>query len=239
MLRTVRSEWRLAKQKSDFVSGVSHDLRTPLTSIRMFAEMLESGRETDESQRREYHRLIHRESVRLSRLVENVLDFSRIEEGRKTFTFQNTSLKDVIASAAETFRFCVEGLDLTVGLPEDPLPARVDPDAIVAAILNLLDNAVKYGGGKIDLSLVRRGELAVISVEDSGPGIPAEERGRIFEKFFRGSSAVAGPAGGAGLGLALVRFTVQAHGGSVSVESEAGKGSRFLFTVPLCPASSS
>lgn len=225
MFRSVRGELRLAKLKSDFVSGVSHELKTPLTSIRMFAEMLESGRAPDIA---EYHRLIHQESLRLSRLVENVLDFARIEEGRKTFAFSERSLNDLAASAGRGFRR--EGVDLELKLPPEPVVARVDGDAVVGAILNLLENAVKYGGGKIELELTVGGK---ISVRDHGPGIPPGERERIFDKFYRGASAQSGPTGGAGLGLYLVRHTMAAHGGSVSVESEVGEGSRFTLKFPL------
>lgn len=243
LLRTVREELALAQLKSDFVSGVSHQLKTPLTSIRMFAEMLEGGRVPAEEKRQEYFRLIHRETLRLSRLVENVLDFARIEEGRKTLSFAERPLRDVVAAAVETFRAQVDGqgVELRADLSEEPLTARVDADALQGAVLNLLDNALKYGGEtrRIELVLARRGARAEVSVRDNGPGIPAGDRGRLFEKFFRGASAVSGPAGGAGLGLALVKHAAEAHGGSVSVESEIGKGSRFILSLPLCPVSSS
>jgi signal transduction histidine kinase len=243
LLRTVRRELAVAQLKSDFVSGVSHDLKTPLTSIRMFAEMLADGRVTGEEKRRDYQHLIHRESLRLSRLVENVLDFSRIEEGRKTFAFSEHHLKDVVASAVETFRALSDGQSVRIrtDLSGDPLVARLDRDAVLGAILNLLDNALKYGGEakEIEVALVRTGSHGEISVRDQGPGIPEAERERLFEKFYRGSRAVAGPAGGAGLGLTLVRHVMEAHHGSVRAESEPGKGSRFVLSLPLCPESSS
>lgn len=236
MLRTVRQELAVAQLKSDIVSGVSHELKTPLTSIRMFAEMLEGGRVADEGKKREYHRLIHRESVRLSRLVENVLDFARIEEGRKTFTFQERPLNDAVRSAADAFRAQVDGQDLRLRaeIPAEPIVARIDADALVGAVLNLLDNAAKYGGSprEVELRLARRGDRAEVSVGDNGPGIAPGERGRIFDRFYRGAAARSGPAGGAGLGLTIVRHAIEAHGGSVSVESEVGKGSRFILTLP-------
>ncbi len=243
MLRTVRRELAVAQMKSDFVSGVSHEFKTPLTSIRMFAEMLETGRAATEEKRREYHRLIHRESLRLSRLVENVLDFARIEEKRKTYALAQKPLREVVAAAAETFRALADGqaVQFRVRLEEELLAARVDADALTGAILNLLDNALKYGGepAVIELALERRGGRAEISVRDNGPGVAPEERERIFEKFVRGSAAARGPAGGAGLGLAIVKHTMEAHGGSVSVEVGPGGGGRFVLTLPLCPGFSS
>lgn len=237
ILRTVNQELRIARLKSDFVSGVSHDLKTPLTSIRMFAEMLEGGKVSAEEKRREYHRLIHRESLRLSRLVDNVLDFSRVEEGRKTLSLETRPLNDLVAAAADSFRIQIEGetVIFRVRAPDERLTVRADGDALVGAILNLLDNALKYGGKGIELALERRGDRAEISVRDDGPGIPPEERKRIFEKFYRGSSAVSGPSGGAGLGLSIVRFTAEAHGGTVSVESNPDCGSSFRISLPLLP----
>ncbi len=227
MFRNVRGELRSARLKSEFVAGVSHDLRTPITSIRMFAEMLTDGRTTEEA-RRDYPRLIHRESLRLSRMVENVLDFSRIEDGRKQYALAPQALNPLVQEAAQAFRS--REIEIRSTIPKDAIRAKVDRDAVVSAVQNLLDNAVKYGRGPIELELSARGE---ISVQDHGPGVLPEERERVFEKFYRGAAA-GGPSGGAGLGLFLVRHTMEAHGGSVSVD-----GARFVLRFPEWRESSS
>ena len=242
LFRGVSKELALARMKGEFVSGVSHDLKTPLTSIRMFAEMLEGGKVHSEEKKKEYLGVIHRQSIRLSRMVENVLDFSRIEEGRKTYTLAVRSLTDVVREAAGVFRTQVEGQDVrfNVDLPPEPILVKLDADALSSAILNLLDNALKYGGDPKDIGLavIRRGDHGEIIVSDeNGPGIPSAERERIFERFVRGAEAAAGPSGGAGLGLWLVRHVAGAHGGSAGVQSDPENGSRFILSLPICQES--
>jgi signal transduction histidine kinase len=237
MYRLVRRETEVARLKSDFVANVSHDLKTPLSVIRMFGETLELGRVTDEARRREYYQVITRESERLSRLIENVLDFSRIEGGRRTYDIAPTAVEPLIQETLEAFAyplaqggFKVE-IDLAPDLPEVPM----DRAAVGQALANLVDNAIKYSGEGTSLRVAAGGldgGLA-LSVTDEGLGIPREEQTKIFEKFYRVGRSETQGRRGSGVGLALVRHVAEAHGGRVSVESRPGAGSRFTVWLPL------
>ncbi len=237
--RLVRRETEMAELKADFVANVSHDLKTPLALIRMFGETLEMGRVPDEAARQEYYRVITRESERLSRLLDNVLDFSRIERGRRTYDLAPGAVSPIVYDTLEAFayiltrqKFSVK-VDVATDLPEVPL----DADAVGQALANLVDNAIKYSGDRRVLRMeagLRDGNLAV-SVADEGVGIPAQEQERIFEKFYRiGRSETQGKRG-SGVGLALVWHIMEAHGGRVTVESQPGRGSRFTLWFPLGP----
>jgi signal transduction histidine kinase len=237
MYRLVRRETEVARLKSDFVANVSHDLKTPLSVIRMFAETLELGRVTDEPRRREYYQVITRESERLSRLIENVLDFSRIEGGRRTYDMAPTAVEPLVRETVEAFAyplaqggFKVE-IDVAPDLPDVPM----DRAAIGQALANLVDNAIKYSGERKSLR-VEAGALEsglALSVTDEGMGIPQEEQAKIFEKFYRVGRSETQGCRGSGVGLALVRHVAAAHGGRVTVESRPGAGSRFTLWVPL------
>jgi signal transduction histidine kinase len=234
--RLVRRETEMARLKSDFVANVSHDLKTPLSVIRMFGETLEMGRVTDETKRREYYRVITRESERLSRLIDNVLDFSRIEGGRRRYDFAPTAVEPLVRATLAAFAypltqqaFKVE-LDVAPDLPE----VVMDADAVGQALANLVDNAIKYSGDEKWLTVEARvvqGELA-LAVVDRGIGIPAAEQARIFEKFYRVGRSETQGRRGSGVGLALVRHVADAHGGRVTVESHPGEGSRFTLWIP-------
>ncbi|MGH7276998.1 MAG: sensor histidine kinase [Candidatus Rokuibacteriota bacterium] len=235
--RLMRRESEMAQLKSDFVANVSHDLKTPLSVIRMFGETLEMGRVPDEARRQEYYRVITRESERLSRLIDNVLDFSRIERGRRTYDVALTAVEPLIRETLEAFAYPLAQQGFKVGarvapdLPEVPM----DADAIALALANLIDNAIKYSGDRrsiaVDAALVD-GRLA-IAVTDEGIGIPPEEQGKIFEKFYRVGRSETQGRRGSGVGLALVRHVAEAHGGGVRVESRPGAGSRFTLWLPL------
>ena len=234
--RDVNREMRIATLRSQFVSSVSHELKTPLTAIRMFAETLQLDR-VDAATRREYLDTIVNESERLTRLLNNVLDFSKIEEGRKAYRRETASLAGVVRTAARAMAYPLEqhGFVLRVEI-DDALPQlNVDADALEQAILNLLTNAMKYSGtGRtIDLQLARDGRHAVISVRDEGIGIPLADQARIFEKFYRISTPENQRIPGTGLGLTLVDHIVKAHDGSVHVESAPGCGSVFSIRLPL------
>jgi signal transduction histidine kinase len=238
--RDTRRESRLAELRSQFVSSVSHELKTPLTSIRMFAESLQMDDESgtaDPRERAEYLDTIVCESERLTRLLNNVLDFSRIERGQKNYHLQSEELPGVVGAAVRAMRFPLaeQGFDLSVDLCEDLPSLRLDRDAIEQAILNLLNNAMKYSGKsrEIGLRLSRRNGSALIQVSDRGIGIPAGEQRRIFDKFYRVPSKENTAISGTGLGLALVAHIAAAHGGSVEVESAPGKGSTFSIALPL------
>jgi signal transduction histidine kinase len=235
--RLVRRETEMARLKSDFVANVSHDLKTPLSVIRMFGETLELGRVPDEGRRREYYRVITRESERLSRLIDNVLDFSRIEGGRRSYERVPTPVEPLVRDSVDAFAYPLEqqGFKLEVHVEPDLPEVPVDADAIGQALANLIDNAVKYSGVErtIVVEARREGERLALSVTDRGIGIPPAEHAKIFDKFYRVGRSDTQGRRGSGVGLALVRHIVEAHGGSVSVRSAPGQGSCFTIWLPL------
>jgi signal transduction histidine kinase len=235
--RLMRREAEVAQLKSDFVANVSHDLKTPLSVIRMFGETLEMGRITDEGRRREYVRVITGESERLTRLIDNVLDFSRIEAGRRRYDRVPTSVEPLVRETLEAFAYPLEqqGFKVEVAVARDLPEVSLDPDAVGLALANLVDNAMKYSTDDRHLAVEARvedGEL-LLSVADRGIGIPAGEHARIFEKFYRVGRSDTQGRRGSGVGLALVRHVVEAHGGHVTVTSAPGAGSRFTLRFPL------
>jgi signal transduction histidine kinase len=235
--RDVRRELRVSELRSEFVSSVSHELKTPLTAIRMFAETLRMGRPADPALRDEYLDTIVNESERLTRLLNNVLDFTRIESGRKTYQFAYHDLGSIVRTAARAMHYPLarQGFELQVDLDEGIPPVRSDPDALEQAILNLLANALKYSGEarKIELRLAREGTHAVISVRDWGSGIDPVDQRRIFHKFYRVERQENRLIPGTGLGLTLVDHTVRGHQGFVTVDSSLGAGSTFRIHLPL------
>ena len=230
-------ERKLSNLKSDFVANVSHELKTPLALVRMFGELLQSGRADSEEKRQQYLSIIVSESDRLASLIENVLDFAKVERGRAGYEFELISLADVVARAVDACRVRAEreGIVLTVETAADMPSAWVDQRAIEIAVINLVDNALKYApdGKTVSIAMARRGARVEIRVSDQGPGIPVEDRKRIFERFVRGRSAVGKQVRGSGIGLALVKHIAEAHGGSVRVEDNAPQGSSFVFSVSL------
>jgi signal transduction histidine kinase len=243
--RDVRRELRVAELRSQFVSSVSHELKTPLTAIRMFAETLRMGRPGDPAQRAEYLDIIINESERLTRLLNNVLDFSRIESGRKIYQLAPHDLESIVRTAARAMQYPLarQGFELVVDVGEGIPPVQGDPDALEQAILNLLANALKYSGEarKIELRLARDGRNAVVSVRDWGIGIEPVDQRRIFDKFYRVARPENRLIPGTGLGLTLVDHIVRSHHGFVGVDSTPGAGSTFRIHLPLaedCPAPS-
>ncbi len=235
--RDVRREVQMAEMRSQFVSSVSHELKTPLTAIRMFAETLRLGRSKDKKTQEEYLDTIVNESQRLTRLLNNVLDFSKIEQGKRTYRPECVSLYEIIQSAARAMEYPLNqhGFKLNI-LAEEGLPdVQVDRDAIKQALLNLLHNAMKYSGDSrdIDLRLQREDNQALIQVIDKGIGFESHEKERIFEKYYRIPSVENERILGTGLGLALVYHIVKEHGGHIEVESTPGKGSTFFIYLPL------
>ncbi len=237
LLRDVNRQIELADMRSQFVASVSHELKTPLTAIRMLAETMDMGRSKDPEKQSQYLQTIVNESERLSRLVDNVLDFSRIERGKKIYQLIPTPLADVVHSVAQTMQYSLaqNGFQLDTSIDDSLPPALADRDAMEQAILNLLTNAMKYSGTarSIYLSLRRDGGDAAIEVKDRGVGIPASDHAKIFEKFYRVPSANTELVAGTGLGLTLTQHIVKAHGGRIQVKSVPCKGSTFTILLPL------
>jgi signal transduction histidine kinase len=235
--RTVRRELEVARMRADFVSTVSHEFRSPLTGIRQLAEMLFRGRVDDEDRRRRYHKMILQESERLGRLVENLLDFSRMEEGRKEYRLAPLDTSTWLRKLAENFQFEVDGseISLVAAIPEDLPTISADTEALECAVHNLLDNAVKYSPGAQMVWLdanAGNGDVT-ISVRDRGVGIAEPDRKYIFDKFYRADGEISLKVKGAGLGLSIVRHIVAAHGGTVDCKNRVGKGSRFSIRIPV------
>ena len=239
--QNVHAQAQLAQKKDDFISAVSHELRTPLTSIRMYSEMLEKGWVKSADKLGEYYRSMRAESERLSRLVENVLDFSRMQKGRKKYAFQlgdiNACVADVVAMMrpyAEQHGFAIEA-DLAA-----PSEIPFDKDAVTQIVVNLLDNAVKYAAAADDrvirLRTRRQGQYTMIEVEDHGPGIPHRQRKKVFEQFYRYGAEPSpnrSQTTGTGLGLALVKRFAEAHNGFVEIGSAQPSGVTFRVGLGL------
>jgi signal transduction histidine kinase len=228
-------ELAVAELQSDFVSAVSHEFRTPLTSLRHLTELLEDGVVTTGAARQEYYSLLSQETRRLHRLVEALLNFARLETGRYRFRFERVDPGRLAAQVVEEFgrESVSKGFSIEVDVASG-LECLIDRETLALAIWNLLENAVKYSGEcrMVRVAVDRRGHRAAISVRDGGLGIAPRERKAIFEKFVRGDSARASDTKGTGLGLALVRRIVEGHGGAVELESEPGKGSTFTILLP-------
>jgi signal transduction histidine kinase len=236
-IRGTAKELRLAKLKSDFVSTVSHEFRTPLTSIRYLAELLQRGRVKEESKKQQYYESITHESERLSRLIENILDFSKIEAGMKEYEFEETDVVEMCRDVVSRFQeqiapeeFTVES-DIAEGMPN----IFADKEALPRALFNLLDNAVKYSGDSRRISMrVWPDESNIfIEVEDRGIGIGGEEQQKVFEKFYRSGTVHESNIKGSGIGLTIVSHIVEAHGGEVILESELGKGTEVTIQLPI------
>jgi signal transduction histidine kinase len=227
----------LNRLKSYFVSGVSHDLKTPLTSIKVFAEMLRSSKKTSPRRLREYLQIIEGESDRLTRLINNVLDFSRIERGAMEYRFADVRLNELVRSIMRTmtYQITMQGFKVRTHLAKKELPIHADADAVAEALINILSNAIKYSAEKkpVTVSTFRRDGFAGVRIDDKGIGIPQEELEKIFDAFYRARGEKAQQAGGLGLGLALVKHIVESHGGRIDVESTPGKGSSFTLLFPM------
>ncbi|MCK5328949.1 MAG: hypothetical protein KAR36_10115, partial [Candidatus Latescibacteria bacterium] len=235
VVRDAAREVKLSRLRSDFVSNVSHELKTPLTSIRLYAETLLMKRFRGETERAHCTETILHESERLSRLVDNVLDFSRIEQGRKTYQLRNEDLADVARSCLDLFRYRLreEGFIVRTDIPASLRPIPLDRDGVTQAILNLLNNAVKYSAEKKEIHFLVCDTVdhVIVEVADQGIGIPKQEQVRIFDTFYRIESDRL-KVSGAGLGLTLVRHVMDAHQGRVEVESTVGQGSAFRLVFP-------
>lgn len=236
-LMALSKEWRTAQLKSEFVSHLAHDLRRPLTSIRMFSEMLDMGHIPSEEKRKEYYGIIARECEQLTHLANNVLDFSRLENRQKEYNFKPESLSQIVLQTVDRFKNYIsdEERKIVVEIKNPVPPIPMDAEALSQAIINLLFNAVRYSppNSEIKVELLREGKDAFIKVIDKGIGIPKEEQKKIFEKYFRSNRQEVKNREGSGLGLTLVKHALMAHKGKIEVESEEGKGSIFSIRLPL------
>jgi signal transduction histidine kinase len=231
--RTLKSELAVAQMKADFVSTVSHEFRSPLTGINQLAEMLRDGRLEDDARRRQYYGMIVTETHRLRRLVENVLDFSRMENGRKQYRFESLEPSVWLRELTEGFgaQVAAAGFSIETHIPPDLPAILADRETLTTAVNNLLDNAAKYSLHVKNIRVQAESEEQGlrISVRDSGVGIREADRAHIFEKFYRGGGELSRQVKGVGLGLNLVRHIVSAHGGFVEFESKEGEGSTFTI----------
>jgi len=232
----VSKEMALARLKSDFISNVSHELRTPLALIRLYAETLELGRITSADKHHEYYCIIRKESERLTALINNILDFSRIEAGRKEYEFRDTDMRDLVRNTLESYRYQIEqqGFTFEENVAEVP-PLKVDREAMARSLVNLVNNALKYSQDRkyIGVNLYRANGSVKLEVVDHGIGIPTGEQTKIFEKFYRVGDPLVHNTKGSGLGLSLVQHIARAHGGEVAVDSSPGAGSKFTITLPV------
>ena len=234
--RNARTQLKLAQKKDDFISAVSHELRTPLTSIRMYSEMLEKNWVKSEDKLVEYYGNMRQESERLSRLIENVLDFSRIQKGRKKYTFSLGDINQCVADVVEMMRPYAAQNGFSIKTELGQLGQRTfDPDAVTQIVVNLLDNAVKYARNAEDKTITVRtrnnSRFILLEVEDHGPGVPHRLKHKVFEQFYRTGSESTRETTGTGLGLALVKRFAQAHEGFVEIITAKPSGA--IFRVAL------
>lgn len=236
-LQTVNNELRLSKMKSYFISTVSHEFKSPLTSIRQMAEMLVNERVPSPERQQKYFTSILKQSERLSHLIENILDFSRMEEGKRIFHFEKADITQVVRDIVESIRnqTAAQGFSIDLVIPE-PLPDIVfDREAIDQVMNNLIDNAIKYSGDSrnVVIQVQSKGNNMIISVRDYGIGIRKEDQDKVFSRFYRAGEELTQTVKGSGVGLTIVRQIVEAHGGTIDLESEVGKGSVFIVRLPL------
>ena len=239
-IRSVNHELRLARMQADFISTVSHEFKSPLTAIRQLTEMLQAERVPSEERRRHYYSVLLEQAERLSALMDNVLDFARMDEGKRMLDLEVLDPGDVLeqATSLASGRSGHSGFRIRT-ISHGPLPMiRADRDALLQALGNLLDNAIKYSGDArdIEISAVAEAEHVAISVSDHGIGLTDEDARRVFDRFFRAGDPLTRSVKGTGLGLTLVRQIVEAHNGTVAVRSEPGRGSTFIIRLPAEPA---
>ena len=235
--RTTAQQMRLAQTKSDFVSNVSHELRTPLALISMFAETLLLGRAKNEEKKIEYIEIIYKETSRLTRIVNRILNFQQVEANRKKYHFVELDINHIVEELLHDYSFHLEqnGFDFKVEKDNKLTTVKADKESIYEALVNLMDNAIKYSKEDkfISIKTIKTNGTAIIEVSDRGIGIPKEKVDHIFDKFYRVTEGDVHNVQGAGLGLSLVSSIMEAHGGEVSVKSEIGKGSAFRLIFNL------
>ena len=236
LLKGIFAEMKLTKLKTDFVDNVTHELRTPLALIRMYAETLEMDRVSSEKKQMHYYKMISSESERLTHIVNNMLDFSRIESGMKEYKFEYSDLSSIVRQTLKQYKYHLKQHNCRLELSINCHSCMVflDEEAVIRAFINLLDNAVKFSSDKkrILVSLDEEHDNVVLSVEDFGVGISVSDLKMIFEKFYRVESHMGNSTHGSGLGLSIVKHIMDMHGGKVTVTSKPGKGSTFNLIFP-------
>ena len=239
VLHETTRERQAERAKAELVATVSHELRTPLAAILGYAELLLS-RERDAETRTRYARTIHQEARRLSALIDDFLSLRTLEEGTLRLRAEPFALDELLEEQAELFSGQSAAHRIELALPAEPVVAVADRARVAQVLANLISNAIKYSpdGGVVELGAARCDGSVRVSVSDAGVGIPAGEQERVFERFFRAETRAARDVSGTGLGLALARGIVEAHGGDIAFESVEGRGSRFWFTVPAAPVAS-
>jgi signal transduction histidine kinase len=239
-LRLVRRQMALTQLRNDLVANVTHELKTPLASMRLLVDTLLNSQPLHEQTAREYLQLIAQENLRLSRLIDNFLSFSRMERNKYAFGFKEVAATDIVEGAitAVRERFNVPGCQFETHIAPDLPSVVVDADALVTAVVNLLDNAYKYSGEEkhITLSATAENGSVFFAVKDNGIGLSPRDTKRIFKRFFQVDQRLSRSGGGCGLGLSIVKFIVTAHQGNVRVESQPGRGSTFTITLPRAEA---
>lgn len=237
VLRNARKEIQLAQAKSDFVSNVSHELRTPLSLISMFAETLEMNRVSSEEKKKEYYSIISQEANRLGRIVNNILNFSRMEEGRRKFNIENKSVNELVERIYNNYNFHLKnkGFNFDCKVAENLPEIKIDEEAVSEALINLIDNAVKYSDEKkeVHIRTGKDGGYVFIEVADEGIGVAPEEQKKIFNKFYRVSTGLVHNTKGTGLGLTLVKYIMDAHNAEIKIDSKIGNGSKIKLLFPV------
>jgi signal transduction histidine kinase len=234
--RDISRETETNRLKTEFVNNISHELKTPLTLIRLYGETLQRKENLSNEEKKECYEIITKESERLSHLINNVLDFSRIDMGRKEFNLTKGFLQDVIRDTLESYCYHLEKKGFTIFSDISDLPEmNFDGEAIASVLINLLSNAMKFSPKEkeVTVRLLRDNVNAILEVSDKGIGIPKKEIPKIFDRFYQSENHEISEAKGSGLGLTLVKHVVEAHGGTIEVESEVGKGSIFRVRLPL------
>lgn len=240
IVRATVAERRLAALRSEFVANVSHELKTPLASVRMFGEMLLTGRVPHDDKRKKYLQIIVGESERLTSLIDNVLDFAKVERGRDAYDFSDGDLSEVAVRAVDLLKYRAEQEGVELEAEVEDAPIKLDARAAELALVNLIDNALKYAKGteRVVVSVKRSDKDAILRVSDEGPGIDEADQKRIFDRFVRGRRAQSAHVRGSGIGLSLVKHIAESHGGSVAVESpitDDGRGTAFVLRFPSVP----
>jgi signal transduction histidine kinase len=236
--RLISRELDVVRMKTDFAANVSHELRSPITQIRLKAESLILGLAETPEEIEAHYNIVLRESERLSRLVDNILDYAAIERGSKQYILRQSNIAETVYRAIESVRSTLElkDIELTLDVPYDLPPVHHDTDAITQCIVNLVSNAAKYSPGGSEVRVhARLVEGVELTVSDDGIGIAPHDLRKIFDPFYRSRDSLARRQKGTGIGLTITRYIIEAHGGSISVQSRPGKGSTFTLRFPTQP----